>query len=264
MPRRGCQHDYAVSFSYLHQVAVRLHCPSTTFTFYITMRRFEFVNYSPQSSNSPSTVPPQFSSAASPSPLGRRATRADRVNDASPASNSREYTPRRTVPQKIDHVLETIQKAGFTLGEFLVYLFSSPIEVRNDDLTEVLATYKRSDKQRRTVVALMSGQSSYTAAHVVQEMYKNKDGRPSSDHSDAAAYFSSTLAALDIKYARPSLSTWALNLVSGKIIKESNYLQSEKAGLRVRASRKVNHASTPMASDSSTVSMAHKRRACSS
>ncbi|THH16899.1 hypothetical protein EUX98_g9229 [Antrodiella citrinella] len=70
-------------------------------------------------------------------------------------------------------------------------------------------------------------------------IYQNKLGRPPAHHPERAQMFSSDEESSDLLYAQPAISTWAAELVAGRLIHESNKLIHEKSGLRVRASRKA-------------------------
>jgi len=69
-------------------------------------------------------------------------------------------------------------------------------------------------------------------------MYDHPYARPASNHPESERYFADDIEAAQIRYAKPALSTWALEVTVKEMRHESNYLISKRAGLRVRASRK--------------------------
>ncbi|KAA1470451.1 hypothetical protein DENSPDRAFT_774873 [Dentipellis sp. KUC8613] len=187
---------------------------------------FRFIQETP---GGPHPAGPPLPSPGSPTPVQR--------TQNNPATRS--YTSRKNLAQKIDAVLETVHETRLTLGEFLFHLFGNAIEVPSTRHPAGKVTFARSDRHKQYVSKFLSGKGGYTAGQVLDQIYRNRDGRPPGNHVDATRAFSSTHPFADIEYGQPAISTWALDLVVNKIIKESNYLQSEKAGLRVRASRKT-------------------------
>ncbi|KAA1474511.1 hypothetical protein DENSPDRAFT_781882 [Dentipellis sp. KUC8613] len=184
------------------------------------MSTFQFIHETPGTPRPTGHILP---SPGSPSPMQQ--------HGRSPGPRS--YTPRRNLAQKIDHILEALHETRLSLGEFLFHLFSNTIEVPSTGVT-----FARSERHKQLVAIFLSGRGGYTLSHVIEQIYRNTDSRPPHDHADAARAFSTTHRPTDIGYGQPALTTWALQIVVDKIIKESNYLQSDKAGLRVRASRK--------------------------
>ena len=152
---------------------------------------------------------------------------------------TRAYTKRRTDQEKIDDILAVIGKARWSLGEFLHKLFIEPDKGSvADGLSKPKPKVVRSDSHRHVVTKFLSGSTKYSPGDIVELMYRSKAARPPYSHPEARQYFSVDTAPSSIGYARPALSTWALELVVTQIIKESTYLSSEKSGLRVRASQK--------------------------
>ena len=155
-------------------------------------------------------------------------------------TDARQYKPRRHDHEKMDNILAHIRDADWTLGEFLHKLFAEP---GKQSATNTLGkkekgVHFRTDSHRQFLSKFLSGSTKYSPRNIVELIYRNKLARPPYSHPDARQYFSVNSSSSTIEYARPALSTWALELVVAQIIKESTKLSSEQCSLRVRASQK--------------------------
>jgi len=64
-------------------------------------------------------------------------------------------------------------------------------------------------------------------------MYDHPYVRPASNHPESERYFAHNVEAAEIKYAKPMLSTWALEVTIKEMHRESNYLISKRVGMQV-------------------------------
>jgi len=62
-------------------------------------------------------------------------------------------------------------------------------------------------------------------------MYEHPYARPASNHPESEKYFAHDIEAKQIRYVKPALSTWALEVTIKEMRWESNYLISKRAGL---------------------------------
>jgi len=135
--------------------------------------------------------------------------------------------------EKLNIVFETLSRYGWTLADFLHALFT-PIQ-KNHSTNMSTETRVMQNRHRQFVLKFLSGASCYTALDIVIMMFQHPYAKPSTCHADAKAYFSPTLSADQIKYAKPALTTWALEIVTKETRCESSLLVYKTAGLRVRA-----------------------------
>ena len=137
---------------------------------------------------------------------------------------------RLTDGEKVDAVLKLIQKWGWTLGDLLHKLFQAgPLDsessMHRDGQTE------REAVRRGHISQFLSGNSSTGPISFVVLMYDHPYARPASNHPESERYFADNVEAAEIKYAKPALSTWALEVTIKEMRRESNYLISKRAGL---------------------------------
>ncbi|THH27969.1 hypothetical protein EUX98_g6231 [Antrodiella citrinella] len=138
------------------------------------------------------------------------------------------YSERRTKRQKLDALLEAVSGSGinWSMSDFLEYFFQPQLK-------------NRSPSHRAALQRFLKGGTRHTPLTVVKMIYQNKLGRPPPGHRERNHMFSPEMNAEELSYAQPAISTWAADIVASRLIEESNKLVHEKAGLRVRASRKV-------------------------
>ncbi|KAI0054730.1 hypothetical protein BV25DRAFT_1996352 [Artomyces pyxidatus] len=177
-------------------------------------------------------------------PSPSRSTTDDLQTPAASPSTEPRRSP-RTTEEKLDDVLKVISATGWSLGEFLYHLFqrveetqSKPRSKRPDPVAAAAAAAERVNRRSQVLRKFLSGEGNYKPLLIITLIYNHKFSRPSSEYNDDDHYFSHTIPSSDIDFAKPALTTWALELLVQQVRRESNRLVSREAGLRARASTK--------------------------
>ena len=119
--------------------------------------------------------------------------------------------PKRSNFDKAHGILVVIQKEFRSLGAFLDVVFHVR-EHRSQDL--------RTATHRSMVTAFLKGESTVQVSHIIDAIYRHPEGRPNTDSEHAHEKnlsFSTTISPNDIHHARPSLSSWATQLVGNTV-----------------------------------------------
>ncbi|KAI0081427.1 hypothetical protein K474DRAFT_1568602, partial [Panus rudis PR-1116 ss-1] len=95
------------------------------------------------------------------------------------------------------------------------------------------------------VSSFLKGMGEHKVAEIVDLMYNNHYSKVPPCSLESGLMFSGASDLGDINAAQPALSSWAISLVTSRIIKESNILVSPEAGLRLRALKKSPSGSSP-------------------
>jgi hypothetical protein len=120
--------------------------------------------------------------------------------------------------EKVDSILEQIMNEFHSLGDFMKLLFHPNSRDTSDE---------RTPRHRMMVSAFLSGRSTVGMGEVIGLIYSHSKSQPSKSSKDFKVHntpFSPTTSYLDIKYARPSLSSWATQLVGDQISRECHAL----------------------------------------
>jgi hypothetical protein len=156
-------------------------------------------------------------------------------------------TPSRGSPitdgEKLDFIFKQLKKWKWSLGFFLSMVFeqemASSCEPEHPNDPKWCMNRERCEQVHRAYVTqFLAGNSNITALNIVKLMYHHPYARPSSAHYNAQQYFSTSTPASQILYAKPALSTWALEIVAKTVWHKSNFVVSKDAGMWVCASRK--------------------------
>ncbi|KAJ7105862.1 hypothetical protein C8R44DRAFT_715216 [Mycena epipterygia] len=113
---------------------------------------------------------------------------------------------KRSEWQKADHLLVQINKDFASLGRFLEVLFYNRISGVPDP---------RTNRHVQSVAAFLNGTNNVTMGTLINLLYNHPQSRPPSNALDYSLHFSppDVASPRDIDYARPALSTWALQTV---------------------------------------------------
>ena len=120
-------------------------------------------------------------------------------------------TPKRSNFDKAHEILVVIQKEFRSLGAFLDAVFHVR-EHRSQD--------SRTATHRSMVTAFLKGESAVQVSHIIEAIYRHPESRPNTDSERAHEKdlsFSTTISPNDIHHARPSLSSWATQLVGDTV-----------------------------------------------
>ncbi|KAJ6628483.1 hypothetical protein B0H10DRAFT_2209395 [Mycena sp. CBHHK59/15] len=167
-----------------------------------------------QSTAQPPSRPVGEDSAGVSTPAATSTPAVTADNSTSTASTQQRLRqPRRTKWQKADTIVNLITKDFRSLGAFLEVLF----HVRDTAVSD-----PRTPSHEQQVTAFLGGQSNVRMAHIIDLIYRHPQGRPLKADRESGLYFAppDVAAPMDIKFARPALSTWALQLVGPDIRRE--------------------------------------------
>jgi len=134
---------------------------------------------------------------------------------------------------KFDRMETFLKDSGFdSVGEFLAILFYNPSHLSGE-----------SDPQgschAKAVSRFLQGRNKIKMSDIISLIYKHKHSAPSPAsplYSERHASFSPSVMASEIFHARPSLFTWAINLVINHVHREIYDLTSKDDDVHLRAS----------------------------
>ncbi|PPQ90215.1 hypothetical protein CVT25_001659 [Psilocybe cyanescens] len=129
---------------------------------------------------------------------------------------------------------EILGDFGFdSIGEFLEILFYNPsCTAGKDDPRGVI--------HGLAVARFLQGKTKTKMANVINLIYSHKHSSPSSrltQYPERHALFSPSVSPDEIFHARPSLFTWAINLVNNHVNHEIHKLTLKDNDVHLRASR---------------------------
>ncbi|KAH9915098.1 uncharacterized protein B0H18DRAFT_1125064 [Fomitopsis serialis] len=122
--------------------------------------------------------------------------------------------PRRTDKDKLNIMLRVLGQLSWTLGDFLYNLFRS-----KDDNGEKI---QRDEPQRTMIARFLSGNTKHTFAKIVHAVMEDTAGLPKPSDDESAYMYSRNHPSLEIKHARPALTTMAVELVIKEMVREMN------------------------------------------
>jgi hypothetical protein len=138
----------------------------------------------------------------------------DTSEDVFLCTQTRIRSVKRSQWQKADEILSLIQDDFLSLGEFLATVFYNRPRGAKDP---------RTPRHRSMVSALLKGESKVRTVDIIIQIYSHHDGQPnlsSKSFLEREAAFSPTVPPTDILHARPSMSTWATQLVGLAVSRE--------------------------------------------
>lgn len=158
--------------------------------------------------------------------------RLEKPSKNSKATNPNEprlYPDRRSPPEKLEAIFETLRQVDWSLGAFLYHLFR--------EVDEYGDPVKISPSHLKIVGHFLQGTSRVKALDIVKLIYSNGQSRPNYQSAESGEMFSVVEAADSFAYAGPAISCWAVELVMEKMKGELRKVIRDP-DLRVRAGRK--------------------------
>ncbi|EJD41428.1 hypothetical protein AURDEDRAFT_68835 [Auricularia subglabra TFB-10046 SS5] len=153
------------------------------------------------------------------------------MQSASASSTPRIRNPRRNDVQKLDDILDEVQKAGWSLGQFLYLLFQHPtLHMRSEKHRVMLSKFLRGQNFNKS----RTNDPPYRPSLVVDLMHKHPYGRPGSQSDEDCLDFSVDKPHMDVQHARPAISCWAASLCAERIEKEAKKATQPDAGLHAQ------------------------------
>jgi hypothetical protein len=151
---------------------------------------------------------------------------------STPATQSKKRKPARSPAEKLGVILDCIRDAGWSLSDFLFYLFRME-EERPDGLRPV----ERASQHARMVTSLLNGASKPRMGIIIDLIHRNsaRVNYRQGDKTMMSNVFSPSVAFQDIEHARPALSTWAVHLVAELVSAEAKVMIAPETGLHLRA-----------------------------
>ncbi|KAF8872739.1 hypothetical protein BD779DRAFT_1708992 [Infundibulicybe gibba] len=146
------------------------------------------------------------------------------------AHKKRKYTPRQTTSAKLEAVFQAIDDARWTLGDFLHYTF----RMKDDDAKDI----SRSPRHAQVVSRFLQGLCAHTPAMILNSWFHSPDGRISTDSHDANLMYSTKTPYTEIKPVRAALTSFAVQIVESKLVKEARQAVKPSSGLHATSRRK--------------------------
>ncbi|KAK7050355.1 hypothetical protein R3P38DRAFT_2604844 [Favolaschia claudopus] len=124
---------------------------------------------------------------------------------------------KRTKWQKVDNIVQIITKDFRSLGAFLEALFHIRDNASNDP---------RTARHEHMVTAFLQGASNTGIATIIDLIYHHPQSRPARSHPETELYFAppNVSSPRDIRFAQPSLSTWAIQRVGPEMRRQIGVL----------------------------------------
>ncbi|KAH9916364.1 uncharacterized protein B0H18DRAFT_1124277 [Fomitopsis serialis] len=120
-------------------------------------------------------------------------------------------------------MLRVLSQLSWTLGEFLYNLFRS-----KDDNGEKI---QRDEPHRTMIARFLSGNTKHTFVEMVQAIMEDTAGLPKQSDDESTYMYSQNHPSLEIKHARPALTTMAVELVTKEMVREMNTTVKSVNGL---------------------------------
>jgi len=134
---------------------------------------------------------------------------------------------------KFDRMETFLKDSGFnSVGEFLTILFYNPSHLSGE-------SDPRGSCHAKAVSCFLQRRNKIKMSDIISLIYKHKHSVPllaSPLYSERHASFSPSVTASEIFHVRPSLFTWAINLVANHIHREIYDLTSKDDDVHLRAS----------------------------
>ncbi|KAF8964983.1 hypothetical protein BDZ97DRAFT_1644116, partial [Flammula alnicola] len=134
---------------------------------------------------------------------------------------------------KFKRMEEILGDSGFdSIGEFLQILFYNPTRVARDE-------DPRGTAHGLAVARFLQGRTKIKMSEIIDLIYSHKHSAPSSrstQYHERHAPFSPSVSSSEIFHARPSLFTWATNLVGKHVYQEIYKLTVKTDDSHLRAS----------------------------
>jgi len=134
--------------------------------------------------------------------------------------------------ERFKRMEEFLGNLGFdSIGEFLQILFYNPTRAAGKD--------PRGVAHGLAIARFLQGKTTIKMSDIIILIYSHKHSAPSSrstQYHERHAPFSPSISAADIKHARPSLFTWATNLIGNQVHQEIHKLTAKDNDAHLRAS----------------------------
>ncbi|KAF8811788.1 hypothetical protein BYT27DRAFT_7336050 [Phlegmacium glaucopus] len=145
------------------------------------------------------------------------------------------YSQRRSRREKLQDILKEIQAAGWTLGEFLHHVFSTKDKAGN--------MVHREKSHALYASRFLQGDTQYTPATILEAWYNHPDARRSKDSADGQEMYSTSTPFTQIANVRAAMSSFAVQVVEAKLVKEAQAAVLPTSGLHAslkkRSSQKL-------------------------
>jgi hypothetical protein len=139
----------------------------------------------------------------------------------------RKYKKRRTTDQKLCEIFKVIHEADWGLSDFLYFVF------RRED-TEGQDIH-REQAHGNMVQKFLAGNCTHTPAQILHSWYHSKDGRI----EDPTLMFSTTTPYTKIRGVRECLTSFAVQVVERRLVREATNAVESSSGLHAAVSHKT-------------------------
>jgi hypothetical protein len=133
------------------------------------------------------------------------------------------YTPRKTPAEKLEAVFSAIEEAKWGLGDFLYHVFG----LKDEDGEKI----QRSKRHAGMVQRFLQGNARHTPATIIDAWFRNPDGCISSGSAEQRLMYSTDIPYTEIQSIRPALTSFAVQLVAKRLVKEAQEAVHPSNGL---------------------------------
>ena len=129
----------------------------------------------------------------------------------------------KRIQEKVEEFLKLIRSFNWTLGDMLYFTFG---------MTESNGqTFNPSPTHYHMVSRFLQGQTRITVSQILQIWLSSKYGLPVESHEERLMAYSIHITYLDIKHARPALTSFAAQIVMQKLDQEGHKIIKKEGGL---------------------------------
>ena len=148
-------------------------------------------------------------------------------NEGLGANKKRQW---KTVQDKVEELIKLIQSFNWTLGDMLHFTFG--ITDSNGQAFDPSPTHYH------MVSRFLQGRTKFTVGQILQTWLSSKYGLPAKSHPEHFMAYSVHISYLDIKHARPALTSFAAQIVMRKLDQEGRKIVKKESGLHTFTSRR--------------------------
>ena len=129
----------------------------------------------------------------------------------------------RTAEEKVGILLELLKEFNWTIGDLLLHLFV--MESKNGK------PIAPSQRHLQMVTKFLTGETMVGVSRILKAWLENSAGLPSEDNIERKMMFGLETSYLDIRYARPAITSFAAGIIRDQLIKEAQRVVKVDAGL---------------------------------
>lgn len=129
----------------------------------------------------------------------------------------------RTAKQKTEEILDLLKEFNWSLGDLFDSLFLMP-DVNGKP-------FNPSSRHCQVVAKFLSGETRIGVSEVLQSWIHSSYGLPPGDHSEREFLYSTEVGYLNIRYARPAMTSFSAQLIQKQLVREAQKTVKKDGGL---------------------------------